>query len=211
MPAPPFGFFGAYVMTLLQPTVAAAPPQHTVPLLKTDRLALRAPCAQDAPAMTRLLADRRIAINTARIPFPYGIDDAEQFIASVNRLDGEATFVITLDAQPIGVCVVEPREGSPEIGYWIGVSYWGQGYVTEAARALIDYAFGELQHETLQAGARVSNPASRRVLEKCGFQWTGVQLTRVRALNSAAPADRFRLDRRLWVSLKSWACAQRVA
>jgi RimJ/RimL family protein N-acetyltransferase len=161
--------------------------------------------------MVRLLADRRIAINTSRIPHPYRIDDAEQFIASVNRLDGEATFMITLDGEPIGVCGVEPREGGPEIGYWIGVSYWGQGYVTEAARALIDHAFGELQHETLQAGARVSNPASRRVLEKCGFQWTGVRLARVRAINSAAPADRFRLDRRLWVSLKSWACSERVA
>ena len=197
-------------MTLSQ-HVAAAPPQRTVPALKTERLVLRAPRAADAPALVRLLADRRIAINTARIPHPYGVDDAEQFIASVNRLDGEATFMITLDAAPIGVCGVEPREGGPEIGYWIGVSYWGQGFVTEAARALIDYAFGELQHETLQAGARVSNPASRRVLEKCGFQWTGVRLARVRAINSAAPADRFRLDRRLWVSLKSWACAQRVA
>ena len=66
-------------------------------------------------------------------------------------------------------------------------------------------------HETLQAGARVSNPASRRVLEKCGFQWTGVRLTRVRAINSAAPADRFRLDRRLWASLKSWGAVKRVA
>jgi RimJ/RimL family protein N-acetyltransferase len=191
-------------MTLSQQAVEAALPQRTVPVLKTDRLVLRAPGAEDAPALTQLLADRRIAINTARIPYPYGVDDAEQFIASVNRLDGEATFTITLDAAPIGVCGVEPREGGPEIGYWIGVSYWGQGYVTEAARALIDYAFGELQHETLQAGARVSNPASRRVLEKCGFQWTGVRLARIRAINSAAPADRFRLDRRLWVSLKSW-------
>lgn len=204
MPAPPFGLFGAHAMTLSQQAVAAALPQRTVPVLKTDRLVLRAPCAEDAPAMTRLLADRRIAINTARIPYPYGVDDAEEFIASVNRLDGEATFTITLDAAPIGVCGVEPREGGPEIGYWIGVSYWGQGHATEAARALIDYAFGELQHETLQAGARVSNPASRRVLEKCGFQWTGVRLSRVRAIHSAAPADRFRLDRRLWLSLKSW-------
>jgi len=198
-------------MTVIQQASLAAQPQSTVPVLKTDRLVLRAPRADDASVMVRLLADRRIAINTARIPHPYGIDDAEQFIASVNRLDGEATFVITLDGAPIGVCGVEPREGGPEIGYWIGVSYWGQGYGTEAARALIDYAFGELQHETLQAGARVSNPASRRVLEKCGFQWTGVRLARVRAINSAAPADRFRLDRRLWVSLTSWACSERVA
>ena len=62
----------------------------------------------------------------------------------------------------------------------------------------------DLGHEVILGGARVSNPASRRVLEKCGFQWTGVGLYRVRALNSSAPVDRFRLDRGLWASLKSW-------
>jgi RimJ/RimL family protein N-acetyltransferase len=199
-------------MTMLsQQAVSTVAPQNAVPALKTERLVLRAPRADDAAAMTRLLADRRIAINTARIPYPYAIADAEQFIASVNLLDGEATFVVTLDAMPIGVCGVEPREGGPEIGYWIGVSHWGQGYATEAVRALIDHAFTDLAHETLQAGTRVSNPASRRVLEKCGFQWTGVRLSRIRAINSAAPTDRYRLDRRLWLSLKSWSCAGRVA
>jgi RimJ/RimL family protein N-acetyltransferase len=63
----------------------------------------------------------------------------------------------------------------------------------------------------LQAGARVTNPASRRVLEKCGFQWTGVGLYRIRALASSAPIDRFRLDRGIWHSLKSWGMARRVA
>jgi RimJ/RimL family protein N-acetyltransferase len=63
----------------------------------------------------------------------------------------------------------------------------------------------------LLSGARVSNPASRRVLEKCGFQWTSVRLVRIRAINSAAPIDRFRLDRGLWESLKSWRPAKRVA
>ena len=66
-------------------------------------------------------------------------------------------------------------------------------------------------HEALQAGARISNPASRRVLEKCAFQWTGVGLYRIRAINSSAPFDRFRLDRGLWVSLKRWAPVRRVA
>jgi RimJ/RimL family protein N-acetyltransferase len=199
-------------MTMLsQQAVTTVGPQNAVPALKTERLVLRAPRADDAVAMTQLLADRRIAINTARIPYPYGIADAEQFIASVNRLDGEATFAITLDDMAIGVCGVEPREGGPEIGYWIGVSHWGQGYATEAVRALIDHAFTAIAHEMLQAGTRVSNPASRRVLEKCGFQWTGVRLSRVRAINSAAPTDRYRLDRRLWLSLKSWSCAGRVA
>jgi len=65
--------------------------------------------------------------------------------------------------------------------------------------------------EALQAGARVTNPASRRVLEKCGFQWTGVGLYRIRALKSSAPIDRFRLERSIWASLKSWGRSRRVA
>jgi RimJ/RimL family protein N-acetyltransferase len=69
---------------------------------------------------------------------------------------------------------------------------------------VIDFAFDDLGLEILLGGARVSNPASRRVMEKCGFQWTGVGLYRIRALRSSAPVDRFRLDRGLWASLKSW-------
>jgi Acetyltransferase (GNAT) domain len=101
--------------------------------------------------------------------------------------------------------------GDPELGYWIGLPYWGRGYVTEAARALIDHAFGALGCALLTSRARVSNPASRRVLEKCGFQWTGVSLIRIRALKSSAPVDCFRLDRGLWASLRSWGSQNRVA
>jgi RimJ/RimL family protein N-acetyltransferase len=112
----------------------------------------------------------------------------------------------------LGCCGIGKLDGEhPEIGYWLGVPFWGKGYATEAARALIDHAFGELGYDVLVSGARVSNPASRRVLQKCGFEWTGVGLYRIRALASSAPVDRFRLDRGLWASLKSWGKVQRGA
>jgi RimJ/RimL family protein N-acetyltransferase len=198
-------------MTLTTQVLAKQSVKTTLPVLLTERLTLRAPCRADVKAIAHLAADRRVAENTTRIPHPYCTSDAEQFIAAVNRRDGEATFVIMFDAEPIGMCGVELREGAAEIGYWLGVPFWGSGHATEAARALIDYAFGELGHETLAAGARVNNPASRRVLEKCGFQWTGVGLYRIRAINSSAPFDRFRLDRGLWASLKAWGRARDVA
>jgi RimJ/RimL family protein N-acetyltransferase len=185
--------------------------EYCVPVLETERLTLRAPRLADVKAIARLANDRRVAENTARIPHPYRVDDAEQFIASVNRQQGEATFAIVLKGELIGMCSVEPREGLAEIGYWIGVPHWNRGYATAAVRALIDHAFGGLEHEVLQAGARVSNPASRRVLEKCGFQWTGVGLYRIRAIKSSAPLDRFRLDRGLWASLKAWGRVTEVA
>jgi RimJ/RimL family protein N-acetyltransferase len=191
-------------MTLSDDVYIETKRERCTPVLETERLTLRAPCHEDAKAITRLVNERRIAENTARIPHPYGIADARHFIGAVNRQEGEASFVIIRDGALIGGCGVEPREDTAEIGYWLGIRFWGQGFATEAARALIDHAFEDLHYEALEAGARVSNPASRRVLEKCGFQWTGVRLIRIRAINSAAPADRFRLDRGLWSSLKSW-------
>ena len=197
-------------MTLSEQVFTPPRRDDVVPVLATARLVLRAPRRGDVKAIATLANDRRIAANTARIPHPYAIEDAEQFIASVNKREGEACFVVTLDGAPIGVCSVDLREDGPELGYWLGVACWGRGFATEAARALIDHAFGDLEHETLISGARVNNPASRRVLEKCGFQWTGVQLSRIRAINSAAPIDRFRLDRGLCASLKSRGQANRV-
>jgi RimJ/RimL family protein N-acetyltransferase len=198
-------------MTSLERICDETARERSIPVLETERLILRAPRRGDVKAIASLLDDRRIAANTARIPHPYSASDAEQFVASANRQDGEATFIIFSGDELIGGCGIDPREDAPEIGYWLGVAHWGHGYATEAVRALVDYAFGELCHETLAAGARVTNPASRRVLEKCAFQWTGVRLTRIRAINSAAPVDRFRLDRGLWESLKSWGRVRRVA
>ena len=180
--------------------------EGSTPVLKTERLVLRAPRFEDARRVAALINDRRIAENTARIPHPYSLADAFAFLAQANRDPGAPSFLVTLADGTLvgggGIHVVSGRD--PEPGYWIGVPYWGRGYATEAARALVDHAFTELGYERLACRARVSNPASRRVLEKCGFQWTGVSLIRIHALQSSAPVDCFRLDRGLWASLKSW-------
>jgi RimJ/RimL family protein N-acetyltransferase len=197
-------------MTLTEEIRGPTRRERTSAVLETERLVLRAPRPDDAEALACLINDARIAVNTARIPHPYSVADAAQFIAAVNRHGDEVALLITLDGALIGGCGVAQSDSGPELGYWVGVPFWGQGFATEAARAVIDYAFGALGHEELEAGARVSNPASRRVLEKCGFQWTGVRLARVRAINSAAPADRFRLDRRLWESLKTLGRTSRL-
>ena len=198
-------------MTLSDEALTETRRERSIPVLETERLTLRAPRHEDVKAIAVLANDRRIAENTARIPHPYCVADAEQFIATVNRRDDEACFVLMLNGTLIGACGIDPRDDGAELGYWLGAGYWGRGLMTEAARAVIDYGFGDLRHETVQAGARVSNPASRRVLEKCAFQWTGVRLTRIRAIHSAAPVDRFRLDRGLWLSLKAWGRVRRVA
>jgi RimJ/RimL family protein N-acetyltransferase len=187
----------ARVTTLPDRIALESPRKRPTPCIWTERLVLRAPRLEDARTIATLLDDRRIAENTLRIPHPYGIADAHAFIAGANVNSGETVFLITKrDATVLGACgVAESPAAPPEIGYWLAVPFWGRGYATEAASAMIDYAFDHLGHEVLHAGARVTNAASRRVLEKCGFQWTGVGLYRIRSLASSAPFDRFRLER----------------
>jgi RimJ/RimL family protein N-acetyltransferase len=174
--------------------------------LTTERLVLRAPQPSDVAAVAVLANDIRVAENTARIPYPYHREDAEAWIASTNTVAGDESYVITVaDGTLVGACGLhQVREDvPPEIGYWLGVRFWGFGYATEAVNAVIDRAFDTLQYEVLVAGARVSNAASRRVLEKCGFQWTDVGLYRIRSLSSSVPVDRFRLERSAWLALKA--------
>jgi RimJ/RimL family protein N-acetyltransferase len=173
-------------------------------LIETERLLLRAPRTEDAKTIAILVNDRRIAENTLRIPHPYGIADAQRFITGTNAGSGETVFLIVRrDATVLGACGLAKRAAeSAELGYWLAFAFWGNGYATEAAGAVIDYAFEDLGYAMLHAGARVSNLASRRVLEKCGFEWTGVELHRIRSLASSAPFDRFRLGRSQWATAR---------
>jgi RimJ/RimL family protein N-acetyltransferase len=179
-------------------------------VLETERLTLRRPTLADVKAITRLANDRRIAENTRRLPHPYLHDHAVQFVNSQAHAGSETVFLIERDFQPIGMVGIDwPKPDAPELGYWLGVDSWGQGFATEAARAVIDFGFEELDIEHLIAGARVANPASRNVLEKCGFQWSGVELHRFQALGSSTPVDRFKLTRSVWASLKNWSNSTR--
>ncbi|TAK46915.1 MAG: N-acetyltransferase [Xanthobacteraceae bacterium] len=182
-------------------------------VLETQRLVLRRPALADVKAIALLANDRRIAENTRRLPHPYTMRDAEDFVTSLAGNRRETTFAIeTRERVLIGLCGLSAiGEASFELGYWLGFAYWGHGYGTEAVRGAIDYAFETLDADSLVSGARVANPASRRILEKCGFQWTGVELHRFQALGFSTPVDRLRLPRHVWASLRQWQPVRRVA
>ena len=174
-------------------------------VLETERLTLRRPTLADVKAIARLANDRRIAENTRRLPHPYSQDHAIEFIRASAADNRGTVFLIENNFVPVGMVGVDWREpDAPELGYWLGVEHWGQGFGTEAARAVIDFTFEEFEAAHLVAGARVSNPSSRNILEKCGFQWSGVELHRFEALRSSTPVDCFRLSRGVWSSLKNW-------
>ncbi len=174
-------------------------------VLETERLTLRSPTLADVKAIARLANDRRIAENTRRLPYPYLPEHAVEVVRALAAKHGELVFLIEHSFVPVGMVGVNwHKQAAPELGYWLGVEHWGQGFGTEAARAAIDYFFESFDNDVLSAGARVANPKSRNILEKCGFQWTGVQLHRFEALGSSSPVDCFRLSRGVWSSLKDW-------
>jgi RimJ/RimL family protein N-acetyltransferase len=179
-------------------------------VLETERLTLRRPTLADVKAIARLANDRRIAENTRRLPHPYSSDHAVEFVRALAGDIRATVFLIENNHSPLGMVGVDWREpDAPELGYWLGVEHWGQGFGTEAARAVIDFFFEEFDAEQLISGARVANPSSRNILEKCGFQWSGVELHRFEALGSSTPVDCFRLSRSVWSSLKSWGSSTR--
>ena len=179
-------------------------------VLETERLTLRRPTLADVKAIARLANDRRIAENSRRLPHPYLQDHAIEFVRALAGDISATVFLIENNHSPLGMVGIDWREpDAPELGYWLGVEHWGQGFGTEAARAAIDFFFEEFEAEHLMSGARVANPSSRNILEKCGFQWSGVELHRFEALGCSTPVDRFRLSRGVWSSLKNWGSSTR--
>ncbi len=157
------------------------------PRLRTERLLLRPFCAADAPRVQRLAGDRAIADTTLNIPHPYQDGMAETWIATHADLwqEGVASiYAVVLDAEDalIGGCglriALEHRRA--ELGYWIGRPYWGQGFATEAAKAVVAFGFHDLGLHRVQARYMTRNPASGRVMHKLGMRFEGVQRKHVR-------------------------------
>ena len=145
--------------------------------IKTKRFLLRPLARGDGPEIAHLVNDFSLARNTSRIPHPYGLKDAEEFIErSIAEFAGKTgfRFVVCDGKSVISSIGVEPvGDGAFEMGFWVGAPYRGGGVATEAARAVLDFAFGDLGAEKVTAGFFADNAASGRVLEKLGFERTG--------------------------------------
>jgi len=161
------------------------------PSLGTPRLTLRAPDGGDADRIAALANDIDIARMTTSMPHPYSRADAEAFLARAQSVDPDREVALAIDDGRdglIGVVGLFPHGPlGPEIGYWLGRDYWGRGYATEAASAILLWAGKDWGRRVVMSGHFADNPASGRVLEKAGFLYTGeVQSRRSTARGEAA-------------------------
>ena len=152
------------------------PPQPTI---ETQHLLLRPFRPGDAPEVQRLAGNIKVAETTMNIPHPYEDGMAEEWIATHQpgwEAHTNVVYAITLkhSGQLIGtVSLVKDKTGEWELGYWTGEPYWGRGYCTEAAKALVEFAFTQPGITKIIARHLTSNPASGRVMQKIGMRHVG--------------------------------------
>lgn len=150
------------------------------PILETDRLLLRPFTLDDVAEVTRLVGERQVAETTLNIPHPYSNRDAVTWIGTLGpgfEAGTKATYAsMSKDGQLLGAAGLEisVKDRRAELGYWTGLPWWNNGYATEASRALVAYAFGELGLHRVHACHLAGNPASGRVMEKLGMRREGV-------------------------------------
>ncbi len=170
--------------------------------LETERLRLRHHRPSDAPAIATLLDDWAVVRWLSEVPFPYTAADAEEWIEQSRRAriaGRDYQFVVTRaeDGVLIGHIglriAINGKLG--ELGYWFGRPFWGQGYATEAAQAVIAFGFLDLGLERIQAGYHPANLASGRVLVKAGLMTDGIKTIHFRALGTTEPCPLFALER----------------
>lgn len=154
---------------------------QSFPTLTTARLVLRQFTLADAPSIQRLAGASEVAAGTF-LPHPYEDGMAEQWITHQQAEYDEGkliNFAIVLATAheligSIGMAIT-PTHHHGQLGYWIGVPYWNQGYCTEAARAVVQFGFETLELHRIWAPHFKRNPASGRVLHKIGMHYEGCQ------------------------------------
>lgn len=161
--------------------------------LESKRLLLRPFAPADAPDVQRLADNRAVSIKTALLPYPYTLADAESWIGShaADEAGGRGRpWAVTRQEDgvlmgAIGL-VIHPKDNVGLLGYWLGQAHWGQGYATEAARDVVRWGFAEGLAK-IAADVFATNPASIKVLRRCGLRQEGL-------LRSHVQRDGVRLD-----------------
>lgn len=145
------------------------------PVIETERLILSQLQEEDIPFVTEYLQDKIFSDLTSNIPYPYTREHAE-FWLEMSRKSFEDntgyTFAVrNKEGNILGAIGLHDRDDDKaELGYWMGKPFWNKGYITEAASALIDFGFKELQLNKIYATYFLHNPASGRIMEKIGME-----------------------------------------
>jgi ribosomal-protein-alanine N-acetyltransferase len=154
---------------------------ETEKTIETNRLLLRLFKELDAPEVTKLCNNYNLYKNTLYLPYPYSIKDALSWMK--NHLENfnenkSYEFAITdkVTRKLFGAIALTNHQkfNNGEIAYWVGEEYWGNGYATEAAKGILEFAFIEKNYNKVFARYFDSNPVSGKIIEKIGMKNEGI-------------------------------------
>lgn len=173
------------------------------PELMTPRLVLRAFRRSDLERVSELAGEREVALNTLNVPHPYERHHAEEWIGShrgqYERRES-VTFAVTRreDGLLVGAVglILDGANETAELGYWIGKPYWGRGYASEAARAVVGWGFSALGLHRVHASHFPRNPASAAVLRRIGMRHEGRLREHVKKWGERLDLERYGILRR---------------
>jgi len=173
----------------------------TLPTLETVRLKLRPYSEADIAELVPLIGAREVAATTLRIAHPYTEQDARAFLALAQE-PGKIWLATTLRSDGrqiggVGLRVEDPHRHA-ELGYWLGVPYWRQGYATEAAGEMLRYGFVDLGLHRIFASHFRHNPASGRILVKLGMRYEGCQREHLRKWDQFVDSELYGVLRQEW-------------
>lgn len=198
---------------------SATESKHNYPevLLVFSEFTIRRYRNSDAERLSKLANNEKIARNMLnRFPHPYTLEDAKAWI-SRNTDPSSIAWAVSdgPDGPLIGGCGFDPGfdvfSANAEIGYWIAETHWGQGLATKIVTAITDWAFeqkdgiAEGKPALLRIGAGVfgGNPASEKVLVKCGYEHTGCMRGIVVKFGEVRDMEIFSLTQDQWTRLRS--------
>lgn len=172
-----------------------------------DDWCVRSLVAGDAEALVRYANNRHVSINLRdSFPYPYTLHDAKKWLRVAAKHSPETVWAIASSRELIGGIGIHIQPDvfrhSAELGYWLGEPFWGRGIASAATKAVVDYAFTNLELTRIFAGVFEWNPVSARVLEKTGFRVES-------RMRKAVVKDGKNIDQLMYVMLKEeWMRAQ---
>ncbi|MBN2052384.1 GNAT family N-acetyltransferase [Candidatus Woesearchaeota archaeon] len=182
--------------------------------LTTNRLVIRDYEKRDIPSLIENINNLEVSKNLLLVPHPYTLKDAQWWInhcAEEMKKKPRTTYDFALELKSekklvggIALNKVDDFNGTAEIGYWLGQSYWRKGFVSEAVKEIVNFGFEKLKLRRIDVCAWTKNIASNELIKKTGFVYEGMrrQAARSKATGSIHDLYIYGLLKEEWEKFK---------